>query len=151
MQESPIPYYVVEFLSEEWITWSTFSLIFIATPLVFAKYLNASQKKYLLYIMSVLLIIEYTGENLKNRVLEKMMSLSEWISSNESLLSGIAAVVVIFGFIAAISRSFLTNMRKGGGKLTNVQKITLSELSSPSPYPIQFADSDGVKLDFNTL
>ena len=66
MQESPIPYYVVEFLSEEWITWSTFSLIFIATPLVFAKYLNASQKKYLLYLMSVLLIIESTGENLKN-------------------------------------------------------------------------------------
>ena len=33
MQEYPIPYYVVEFLSEEWITWSTFSVIFIATPL----------------------------------------------------------------------------------------------------------------------
>ena len=66
MQEYPIPYYVVEFLSEEWIIWSTFSLIFIVTPLVFAKYLNSSQKKYLLYIMGVLLIIEYTGENLKN-------------------------------------------------------------------------------------
>ena len=66
MQEYPIPYYVVEFLSEEWITWSTFSVIFIATPLFFAKYLNVSQKKYLLYIMSVLLMIEYTGENLKN-------------------------------------------------------------------------------------
>jgi pimeloyl-ACP methyl ester carboxylesterase len=99
----------------------------------------------------IAIVIINTGENLKNRVLEKMMSLSEWISSNESLLSGIAAVVVIFGFIAAISRTFLTNMRKGGGKLTNVQKITLSELSSPSPYPIQFADSDGVKLAFNTL
>ena len=58
MQEYPIPYYVVEFLSEEWIIWSTFSLIFILTPLVFAKYLNSSQKKYLLYIMGVLLIIE---------------------------------------------------------------------------------------------
>ena len=66
MQEYPIPYYVVEFLSEEWITWSTFSVIFIATPLFFAKYLNVAQKKYLLYIMSVLLMIEYTGENLKN-------------------------------------------------------------------------------------
>jgi len=66
MQENPIPYYVVEFLSEEWITWSTFSVIFIATPLFFAKYLNVSQKKYLLYVMSVLLMIEYTGENLKN-------------------------------------------------------------------------------------
>ena len=78
------------------------------------------------------------------------MSSSEWISNNESLLSGIAAVVVIFGFIAAISRSFLTNMRKGSGKSASVQKITLSELSSSSPYPIQFADSDGVKVAFNT-
>ena len=78
------------------------------------------------------------------------MSLSEWISNNESLLSGIAAVVVIFGFIAAISRLFLTSMRKGSGKSTSAQKITLSELSSPSPYPIQFADSDGVKVAFNT-
>ena len=66
MQEYPIPYYVIEFLSEEWITWTAFSIIFIATPLFFAKYLNASQKKYLLYIMSVLLIIEYSGENIKN-------------------------------------------------------------------------------------
>ena len=49
MQESPIPYYVIEFLSEEWITWSSFSLIFIVTPLVFAKYLNSSQKKYFIY------------------------------------------------------------------------------------------------------
>jgi hypothetical protein len=59
------------------------------------------------------------------------MSLSEWISNNESLLSGIAAIVVIFGFIAAISRSFLTNMRKGGGKSTDDLKITLSELVPP--------------------
>ena len=44
MQEYPIPYYVVEFLSEEWIIWSTFSLIFIVTPLFFAKYLNSSKK-----------------------------------------------------------------------------------------------------------
>jgi hypothetical protein len=41
-------------------------------------------------------------------------------------------------------------MRKGSGKSASVQKITLSELSSPSPYPIQFADSDGVKVAFNT-
>ena len=79
------------------------------------------------------------------------MSLPEWISSNESLLSGIAAVVVIFGFIAAISRPFLKKMWKNGGKSNNAKKITLSELSSPSPYPIQFADSDGVKLAFNSF
>jgi|TARA_B110000444_G_scaffold250813_1_gene277801 pimeloyl-ACP methyl ester carboxylesterase len=79
------------------------------------------------------------------------MSLPEWISSNESLLSGIAAVVVIFGFIAAISRPFLKKMWRNGEKSNSTQKITLSELSSPSPYPIQFADSDGVKLAFNSF
>ena len=44
------------------------------------------------------------------------MNFPEWISSNESLLSGMAAVVVIFGFIAAIGRSFLTNIQKDSGK-----------------------------------
>ena len=79
------------------------------------------------------------------------MNFPEWISSNESLLSGIAAVVVVFGFIAAIGRSFLTNIQKDSGKPAVNKRITLSELSSPSPYPIRFADSDGVKLAFNTF
>ena len=79
------------------------------------------------------------------------MNFPEWISSNESLLSGIAAVVVIFGFIAAIGRSLLTNIQKDSGKPAVTKRITLSELSSPSPYPIRFADSDGVKLAFNTF
>ena len=65
------------------------------------------------------------------------MSVSEWISSNESLLSGIAAVVVIFGFIAAIGRSFLTNIRKDGAKPGSANRITLSELSSPSLYVVR--------------
>jgi len=38
MQESPIPIYVVEFMSQEWITWSLFSLAFISIPLILADF-----------------------------------------------------------------------------------------------------------------
>jgi pimeloyl-ACP methyl ester carboxylesterase len=68
------------------------------------------------------------------------------------LLNGIAAVVVIFGFLGAVSRSLFTRMR--GNKISsknNTEKITLSKLSSPSPYPIDFANSDGVNIAFSSF
>ena len=77
------------------------------------------------------------------------MGLSEWIANNENLLNGIAAVVVIFGFFGAISRALLTKIRRGGLASNSVEKITLSKLSSPSPYPIEFANSDGVNIAFS--
>jgi len=80
------------------------------------------------------------------------MELSEWIANNEGLLNGIAAVVVIFGFLGAVSRSLFTRMR--GNKISsknNTEKITLSKLSSPSPYPIDFANSDGVNIAFSSF
>ena len=64
MQESPIPIYVVEFMSQEWITWSLFSLIFIYTPLILARFLNKSQKRMISYIMGGLLIIDFFAENM---------------------------------------------------------------------------------------
>ena len=64
MQESPIPIYVIEFMSQEWITWSLFSLIFISTPLILARFLNKSQKRMISYIMGVLLIIDFIAENI---------------------------------------------------------------------------------------
>jgi len=33
------------------------------------------------------------------------MEISTWIANNESLLNGIAAIVVIFGYFGAISRT----------------------------------------------
>ena len=63
MQESPIPIYVVEFMSQEWITWSLFSLVFISTPLILARFLNKSQKRMISYIMGGLLIIDFFTEN----------------------------------------------------------------------------------------
>ena len=59
MQENPIPIYIVEFMSQEWITWSLFSLVFIATPLLIARFLNKSQKKMVSYVMGGLLIMDF--------------------------------------------------------------------------------------------
>jgi len=64
VQESPIPIYVVEFMSQEWITWSIFSLVFISIPLILARFLNKSQKKMISYIMGGLLIIDFFAENI---------------------------------------------------------------------------------------
>jgi len=64
VQESPIPIYVVEFMSQEWITWSLFSLLFISTPLILARFLNKSQKRMISYIMGGLLIIDFFTENI---------------------------------------------------------------------------------------
>ena len=48
MKEELIPVYIIEFMSQEWITWTSISLIFISLPLIIAKYLNRDQKVYLL-------------------------------------------------------------------------------------------------------
>lgn len=63
MQENPIPIYLVEFMSQEWITWSLFSLLFISTPLLIARFLNKSQKKMFSYLMGGLLILDFIAEN----------------------------------------------------------------------------------------
>ena len=63
MQENPIPIYLVEFMSQDWITWSLFSLLFISTPLLIARFLNKSQKKMFSYLMGGLLILDFIAEN----------------------------------------------------------------------------------------
>lgn len=63
MQENPIPIYLVEFMSQEWITWSLFSLLFISSPLLIARFLNKSQKKMFSYLMGGLLILDFIAEN----------------------------------------------------------------------------------------
>ena len=42
--------------------------------------------------------------------LEMKMEISAWISNNESLLNGIAAVIVIFGFLGAIGRTLFLSL-----------------------------------------
>ena len=43
MEGNPIPIYVIEFLSEEWITWTAFSILVISMPLILARVLDRDQ------------------------------------------------------------------------------------------------------------
>lgn len=73
------------------------------------------------------------------------MDIWTWFSENEKVLSGIAAAFVILGAFSTIGRSFLLRLL---GFDKPMRRISLAELSKPSPHPIQFADSDGVKIAF---
>tara|TARA_B100000575_G_scaffold146900_1_gene117260 strand:- start:19767 stop:20471 length:705 start_codon:yes stop_codon:yes gene_type:complete len=64
MEESPIPIYVIEFMSDEWKTWALFSAIFISIPLILGRFLNRSQKVYLTYFIGCIMIIDFITENL---------------------------------------------------------------------------------------
>ena len=74
------------------------------------------------------------------------MNLWDWFQNNESMLSGIAAALVIGGAVITIGRLFIVKIFRPEEK---PQKITLNQLSSPSPHEIKFANSDGVKIAYN--
>ena len=63
MEENPIPIYVVEFMTDEWKTWTLFSLIFISVPLILARYLNRTQKIQVTYLIGVIMILDFITEN----------------------------------------------------------------------------------------
>ena len=79
------------------------------------------------------------------------MEISTWISNNETLLNGLAAVIVIFGFLGAIGRTLFKGLRDESRKASHSNKITLAELSSPSPYRIEFANSEGVNIAYSRV
>ena len=63
MEENPIPIYVVEFMTDEWKTWTLFSLIFISVPLIVARFLNRTQKIQITYLIGVIMILDFITEN----------------------------------------------------------------------------------------
>ena len=63
MEENPIPIYVVEFMTDEWKTWTLFSLIFISVPLIVARFLNRTQKIQITYLIGVIMIRDFITEN----------------------------------------------------------------------------------------
>ena len=63
MEENPIPIYVVEFMTDEWKTWTLFSLIFISAPLILARFLNRTQKIQVTYLIGVIMILDFITEN----------------------------------------------------------------------------------------
>jgi pimeloyl-ACP methyl ester carboxylesterase len=90
-------------------------------------------------------------------------TIGRWISENESLLSGLVAMIVLAGFflspVGAGIRRFLRG-NEGESKeragISNVspagsgaERLTLKDLTAPSPHEIHFAQSDGVRIAFN--
>ena len=63
MEENPIPIYVVEFMTDEWKTWTLFSLIFISVPLIVARFLNKKQKIQVTYLIGAIMILDFLTEN----------------------------------------------------------------------------------------
>jgi pimeloyl-ACP methyl ester carboxylesterase len=84
--------------------------------------------------------------------MEIFSTLTQWISNNESFFSGMAALLVLAGFIFTIfrfvHRSFSGKQPKGS---VAVKEITLQDLSTPSPFPIQFAKVDGLRIAFVSM
>ena len=63
MEENPIPIYVVEFMTDEWKTWTLFSLVFISVPLIVARFLNRKLKIQVTYLIGVIMILDFITEN----------------------------------------------------------------------------------------
>jgi len=97
-----------------------------------------------------------------------------WIASNESLLSGMAAMIVLAGVIVSPIGAGLRRLARGqgsaapspgaGGRTHGAspsdratseapasppRRLTFQDLTRPSPFPIRFAQSDGVRIAYN--
>jgi pimeloyl-ACP methyl ester carboxylesterase len=86
--------------------------------------------------------------------MELFSVVGSWISEHESMLSGTAAIIVLLGVLASaigiISRR-VAQTRGADAATTAASKnspITLKDLSAPAPYPIQFAQSDGLNIAY---
>lgn len=92
-----------------------------------------------------------------------MQTLIDWIAANESLLSGMAALAAVVGVV--VSPVVMLLRRKGRGATDTgppsssigappspagaAKKLTYQDLIHPSPYPVQFAQSDGLRIAYN--
>lgn len=103
------------------------------------------------------------------------VDIGQWIASNESLLSGMAAMIVLAGVILSPIGSGLRRLGRGQGSAPGQaasarpsahgpadaglaaspaataapRRITFQDLTKPSPYPTLFARSDGVRIAYN--
>lgn len=75
------------------------------------------------------------------------MDIWVWFSENEKILSGIAAAFVIIGAFATIGRNFFLQIIINMG-VKSQKRISLADLSKPSPQPINFANSEGVNIAY---
>ena len=98
--------------------------------------------------------------------MDLLETLGRWISDNESLLSGLAALIVVAGVILSPIGGGLRRLRGQGGRRSTgpgpeppepaqpgaqsdpPESITLKALTDPVPYPVQFANSAGVRIAY---
>ena len=74
------------------------------------------------------------------------MAVATFIEDNESLISALAALMVLLGYFATIGKNFITSRFQSSSDSKRNERITLSQLSAPSPHPIQYAQSDKVSI-----
>lgn len=86
--------------------------------------------------------------------METITAIGNWISGSESLLSGAAALIVLLGVLGSalgIVYRRVVDARKVefiDDQVTQDSLITLKSLSAPAPFPIEFAESDGLRIAY---
>jgi pimeloyl-ACP methyl ester carboxylesterase len=99
--------------------------------------------------------------------MDLLEALGRWISDNESLLSGLAALIVVAGVILSPIGGGFRRLRGNdrgrrsaeqpsgpsatampGDRPAARETISLQALTEPVPYPIRFADSEGVRIAY---
>jgi pimeloyl-ACP methyl ester carboxylesterase len=91
--------------------------------------------------------------------MELISEIGSWISERESLLSGAAAIIVLLSVVASaigltyrqVSNSRKQNAAKDEPAPTKDTPITLKELSAPCRTPVEFAESDGLRIAYTVL
>jgi len=95
--------------------------------------------------------------------MDSLATIGSWISENESLLSGMAAMIVLAGvLLSPVGLGFRQLLRGDSSKRperagekaapspeSGSERLTLKDLTAPSPHEIRFAQSDGVRIAFN--
>jgi pimeloyl-ACP methyl ester carboxylesterase len=98
--------------------------------------------------------------------MDSIGALGCWIANNESLLSGMAALIVLAGVILSPLGIGVRRLMKGDASGASdpagadtaapapapkpeLEILTLQKLTAPSPHEIQFAKSDNVRIAFN--
>lgn len=83
-------------------------------------------------------------------------NLGGWIADNESLLSGLAAMIVVTGVVftpvgAGVRRAlrWRSDGYESGGFAEYEREITFAELTQQGPYETRFATSDGLHIAYN--
>ena len=101
MEENPIPIYVIEFMTDEWKTWTLFSLLFIF--LIIAMLLSISGLDFLTAISGAASAISNVGPGLGDMIgpngnYKDIPDISKWILSAGMLLGRLElfAVLVLF-------------------------------------------------------